>query len=85
MLKNEYRNVYWNEIDQRMWRTTTTAGEISVKYEYVGTMTLAEYELLIEVLYELFDDRKISIDDFQKIFGDIRTFCDKIKKLLDDS
>jgi len=80
---SEYRNVYWNEIDQRMWRTTTTAGDVSVRYEYVGTMTRAEYDLLIETLWELFDDNKITLKEFARIFGDIRTFCDQIKNIVD--
>jgi hypothetical protein len=80
---SEYRNVFWNELDQKMWRTTTSAGDVSVRYEYVGTMTRAEYDLLIEILWELFDDDKITLDQFQKIFGDIRTFCDQIKNLVE--
>ena len=80
---SEYRNVYWNEIDQRMWRTTTTVGDVSVRFEYVGTMTSAEYDLLIETLWELFDDDKITFDEFARIFGDIRTFCDQVKNLVE--
>ena len=80
---SEYRNVFWNELDQKMWRTTTSAGDVSVRYEYVGTMTRAEHDLLIEILWELFDDDKITLDQFQKIFGDIRTFCDQVKNLVE--
>ena len=80
---SEYRNVYWNEIDQRMWRTTTTVDNVTVRYEYVGTMTRAEYYLLIETLWELYDDNKITFDEFARIFGDIRTFCDQIKNLIE--
>jgi len=80
---SEYRNVFWNELDQKMWRTTTSAGDVSVRYEYVGTMTRAEYDLLIEILWELFDDDKITLDQFQKIFGDIRTFCDQVKNIVE--
>ena len=80
---SEYRNVFWSEIDQRMWRTTTTIGDVSVRYEYVGTMTGAEYDFLIETLWELFDDNKIPLEEFQRIFGDIRSFCDQIKNIVD--
>jgi len=80
---SDYRNVYWNEIDQRMWRTTTTVKDVAVRYEYVGMMTRAEYDLLIEVLWELFDDNKITLAEFQRIFGDIRTFCDQVKNLVE--
>ena len=80
---SDYRNVYWNEIDQRMWRTTTTVDDVTVRYEYVGMMTRAEYDLLIETLWELFDDNKITLEEFQRIFGDIRTFCDQVKNLVE--
>jgi hypothetical protein len=66
-----------------MWRTTTSAGDVSIRYEYIGTMTSAEYDLLIETLWELFDDNKITLEEFQKIFGDIRTFCDQIKNIVE--
>jgi hypothetical protein len=33
----------------------------------------------------LFEDNKITLDDFHKIFGDIRCFCDRIKKLIEST
>jgi|TARA_R110000796_G_scaffold196101_1_gene312613 hypothetical protein len=81
----DYRSVYWNEIDQRMWRTNTTAEDVSIRFRYVGTMTEVEYDLLIEILWELFEDRKITLDQFEIIFGDIRTFCDRVKNLVDQT
>ena len=82
---SDYKNVYWNEIDQRMWRTNTTAGDVSIRFEYIGTMTRAEYDLLIETLWELYEDDKITLDEFQRIFGDIRSFCDRIKNLVENA
>lgn len=79
----DYKNVYWNEIDQRMWRTNTTAKDVSIRFEYVGTMTEVEYDLLIEILWELFEDRKITLKKFELIFGDIRSFCDRVKQLVE--
>ena len=46
-------------------------------------MTETEYELLIEILFELFDDDKITLQQFENIFGDLRCFCDRIKNLTD--
>ena len=84
MSYKDYKKVYWNELDQRIWRTDTTSNKIPVVYEYVGNMTLSEYELFIEVLFELFEDEKISLEKFEALFGDLRTFCDRIKNLVDD-
>jgi len=80
----DYRNVFWNEIDQRMWRTNTSVKDVSVRYEYIGQMTKVEYELLIEVLWELYDDKKITRGQCEMVFGDIRSFCDRIKKIIEE-
>jgi chemotaxis regulatin CheY-phosphate phosphatase CheZ len=81
----QYKSVFWNELDQRMWRTTTSIGDVPVRYEYIGRMTRAEYDLLIEVLWEVFEDEKIKLSEFQRIFGDIRTFCDRVKKIVEEA
>jgi len=81
---SKYSRVYWSETRQRpKYVRNTSAGDIPVSYEYVGMMTLAEYELLIEVLFELFEDDPIKLEAFQYIFGDIRAFCDKLKNILE--
>lgn len=85
MIYSNFKHVYYNEIDQKVWRTDTSVKDVSVRYEYVGNMTLAEYELLIEVLFQVFDENYITLEDFCLHFGDIRTFCDKIKKIIDES
>jgi hypothetical protein len=84
MSYKEFKKVYWNEVDQRIWRTDTTSEKIPIVYNYIGTMTETEYELLIEILFELFDDDKITLQQFVNIFGDLRCFCDRIKNLTDD-
>jgi len=80
---NKYKTVYFNELDQRIWRTDTSAGKISILYGEAGSMTAAEYDLLTEVLWELFDDKKITLKEFIKIFDEIRTFCDKVKDMVE--
>lgn len=85
MTYSNFKNVYYNEADQKVWRTNSTAGEVPIRYHYVGAMTLAEYELLIEVLFQIFEDEIIYLKDFEETFGDIRAFCDKIKLMVEDS
>lgn len=81
---HEFKNVFWNEIDQRVWRTNTSMDDISIRYDYVGRMTEAEFELFLEILFELFDDRKITIKQFRDIFVDLRGFCNQIKDLTEE-
>jgi len=82
---SEYRNVYWNSVDQRIWRTSTSAGDVGINYKLVGTMTNAEYDILLEVLFEVFEDKKISISRFKKIFTEMREFFDHIKDVVHKS
>lgn len=81
---HEFKNVFWNEIDQRVWRTNTSMDDISIRYDYVGRMTEAEFELFVEILFELFDDDKITIVQFRELFRELRSFCNQIKDIIEE-
>ena len=38
-----------------------------------------------QTLFELYENNEISLKAFNRIFGDIRTFCDYIKKLVENA
>lgn len=78
-----YKNVYYSETTQKVWRTDTTIG-VPYQFEYIGKMNSAEYDLLLDVLLHVFGEEDINLKEFERYFGDIRTFCDKLKKLVDD-
>lgn len=78
------KSVYWNEDDQRIRWTQNHIYDANISFVFAGKMTEPEFDLLLEVLFELYDDDKISLEDFLIIFNQIRTFCDKIKGLLDE-
>lgn len=80
----KYKYVYFNESNQKVWRTNTSIGEVPIEFELLGSMTKAEFDLLIEVLFWVFEEEDISLENFQRVFGDIRTFCDIIKKIVDE-
>tara|TARA_Y100001938_G_C7980656_1_gene374206 strand:- start:350 stop:589 length:240 start_codon:yes stop_codon:yes gene_type:complete len=75
---NEEKNVYYNEIDQKAWRTNTTAGDLPISFDLIGSMTETEYNLLIESLYKKYNGDSITKDQFKDVFELIRKFCDKI-------
>jgi len=77
-----YRKVYFDETNQKVRWTSNNSADLAVTYEYVGSMTKIEFDLLIEILWELYQDGTISFDDFQRIFGDLREFCDRIKNII---
>lgn len=78
-----YKNVYYSETSQKVWRTDTTIG-VPYEFEYIGKMNSAEYDLFLDVLFHIFGDEDIPLKAVEMYFGDIRTFCDKLKKLVDD-
>ena len=79
-----YSSVYFDETNQKLRWTTTAPENLKFKYEYIGKMTRVEFDLLVEILFELYQDRPIKLIEFGLIFTDIRRFCDKLKNLLED-
>ena len=77
--------VFWNEMDQHIRFKSNTTFENDYNYEYIGYATEAEFSLLLEVLFVLYEDDRISLEDFERVFGDIRTFCDIVKNIVDES
>lgn len=71
--------VFWNETNQRVRWCVRSRHNGDVHYSYVGEMTEPEFDLLLEVLFEIFDEDDISLEDFLVYFGKIRKFCDEIK------
>jgi len=78
------KRVYWNEDDQRIRWTQNHTYDGNISFVFVGNMTEPEFDLLLEVLFELYDDDKISLEDFLIIFNEIRIFCDRIKGYLEE-
>ena len=77
----KYRKVYFDEENQKVRWTMNATDDIDVNYEYLGTMSRVEMDLLVEVLWELYGDNNITFLEFAKIFGDLRTFCDQLKQI----
>lgn len=78
-----YNEVYFDEENQKVRWTQSAPKGFKFNYEYVGKMTRIEFDLLVEVLWELYEDDKIKFSDFIRHFGELRTFCDHIKGLVD--
>lgn len=71
--------IYYNEIDQKIWRTTATIDDVD--FVYVGNLSKTEYELLLELLFDIFGTEDISKQDVQKLHDDFRFFLDVVKGL----
>lgn len=75
----KYRNVYYNEVDQKVWRTSSKPENNN--FVLLGQMTITEYELLIEILDEVYDGDEINNNQFTKTFNEFKNFLDYIKKI----
>ena len=76
-------NVFFDHHNQKVRWTQTSSNDMPVHYHYVGSMTRVEFDLLVDVLWEIFDDSDISLQDFCHYYKEIREFCDDIKKLTE--
>jgi hypothetical protein len=80
---SKYSYVYFDPNNQKVRWTQSISEDVIINYEYVGKMTRVEFDLLVEVLWEVFEDKDIPLKDFLKYYNDIRVFCDKLKVILD--
>tara|TARA_R110000851_G_scaffold32299_3_gene86849 strand:- start:455 stop:700 length:246 start_codon:yes stop_codon:yes gene_type:complete len=75
----KYNDVYFDDTNQKIRWTQTTPENLPVTYDYVGKTTRVEFDLLIELLWQRYEDSIIDLKDLKKIFNDLRVFCDSIK------
>jgi hypothetical protein len=78
----KYKIIYFNPDLQKVRYTQSKTIDESVNYNYIGESTRVEFDLLIELLWHKYEDSEISLEDFKKIFEELRKFCDSIKYQL---
>tara|TARA_Y100000004_G_C8858232_1_gene387786 strand:- start:520 stop:771 length:252 start_codon:yes stop_codon:yes gene_type:complete len=77
------RKVYFEPEKQRVKWTQTSSDNFKYEYKYIGKASEAEFDLLMELLWFIFDDREISFQEFKETYDQLRHFCDEIKGLVD--
>jgi hypothetical protein len=78
----KYKIIYFNPDLQKVRYTQSKTIKESVNYNYIGESTRVEFDLLIELLWYKYEDSEISLEDFKKIFDELRKFCDSVKYQL---
>ena len=63
--------------------TQTSSDDFKYDYKYIGNASEAEFDLLMELLWFMFEDDEISYNQFFDTFKELKTFCDQIKGLVD--
>jgi|TARA_R110000772_G_scaffold122511_1_gene228757 hypothetical protein len=77
------KKIYFEEKNQRVRWTQTSSDDFKYDYKYIGNASEAEFDLLMELLWFMFEDDEISYNQFFDTFKELKTFCDQIKGLVD--
>ena len=76
--------VYWSESKQRIRFTGIHNFQDYESYEYVGSLTRVEFDLLIEALFIKYQDEEICFEDVQLMYDRLRRFCNEIKNITEN-
>ena len=76
------KDIYWNEKIQKVRWTTTSSEDID--FQYVGPSTQNELELIVEKLFDIFEDDHITHRTFLSVYNEFREFCENLDDILDD-
>mgnify|MGYP006908238609 CR=1 FL=1 len=69
--------IYYNQTDQKIWRTDATIENL--EFEYIGSYTQTEYELIIELLFFIFEDRDIEAEQVAFLCEELDDFLNSMK------
>ena len=78
------RSVYFDEQTQKVRWTTTSSENFIYDYKYIGEATENEFNILIDLLWHLHEEKKMSYNDFNKVYSELRYFCDRVMGLVDE-
>lgn len=78
----QYKTIYFDAEKQKVRYTQSSTTDKITNYSYIGKSTRVEFDLLIELLWYKYEDSEIPLEDFKKIFEELRKFCDSLKYKL---
>ena len=78
----EKKTIYFNPIQQKVRYISDTTSREDLSYHYIGKSTRVEFDLLVELLWYKYQDLDIPLNEFKKIFEELKNFCDSIKYQL---
>tara|TARA_R110002073_G_scaffold24720_3_gene83081 strand:- start:596 stop:841 length:246 start_codon:yes stop_codon:yes gene_type:complete len=78
----EIKTIYFNPIQQKVRYVSDTTSREDLSYHYIGKSTRVEFDLLVELLWYKYQDLDIPLNEFKKIFEELKNFCDSVKYRL---
>tara|TARA_R100000951_G_scaffold114108_1_gene117631 strand:- start:1509 stop:1760 length:252 start_codon:yes stop_codon:yes gene_type:complete len=77
------RKIYFEEVEQRVRWTQTSSNNFVYDYKFVGNATEAEFNMLMELLWFMYEEDPMTYNEFFDTFKELRTFIDSIKGFVD--
>ncbi len=77
------KKIYFEEVEQRVRWTQSSTDSMKYNYKFIGVASEAEFDLLMELLWFMYEEDEISYNQFFDTFRELKTFCDEIKGLVD--
>ena len=65
------KKIYFEEEGQRVRLTQTSSDDFSYDYKYVGNASEAEFELLMELLWFMYEEDPMTYNQFFDTFNNI--------------
>jgi hypothetical protein len=84
MSYNKSRSIYFHEPTQKVRWTTTSSEDFKINYTYVGEATENEFNMLIDLLWHLYEEKSMTHEQFSSVYNELRYFCDRVMGLVDE-
>lgn len=78
------RSIYFDEQTQKVRWTQSSSDGFQYDYKYIGEATENEFNILIDLLWHLHEEKKMSYEDFNRVYQELRYFCDRVMGLVDE-
>ncbi len=78
------RSIYFDEDTQKVRWTQSSSDGFKYAYKYVGEATENEFNMLIDLLWFLHEEKKMTYEEFNQVYIELRFFCDRVMGLVDD-
>ena len=72
------KKIYFEEVEQRVRWTQSSTDNMKYNYKFIGVASEAEFDLLMELLWFMYEEDEISYNQFFDTFRELKTFCDEI-------
>ena len=67
------KKIYFEEVEQRVRWTQSSTDNMKYNYKFIGMASEAEFDLLMELLWFMYEEDEISYNQFFDTFRELKT------------